>query len=151
MYSAFFLLTYIPPLILLSKKLAFFLEAKQANSVYLLPEPTREALHGLVVALLVLSPEGLSAIESARKNHMQRSINVLLGSVLSSIGLTVPAALAIGLFIGQPVHLGLNFPSITLLLVTLASSMITLGQGQTNVLQGCVHLLLFLVYMFLMF
>lgn len=150
-YHGFFLLTYIPPLILLSKKLAFFLEAKQANSTYLLAEPTRGALHGLVVALLVLSPEGLAAIESARKNHMQRSINVLLGSVLSSIGLTVPAALAIGLFIGQPVHLGLDFPSIVLLFVTLGSCIITLAQGQTNVLQGCVHLLLFVVYIFLMF
>lgn len=150
-YHSLFLLLYIPPLMLFSKKLAFLLEVKKQNSAYLLAEPTRESLHGLVVAVLILAPEGLAAIKAARNNHMQRSINVLLGSVLSTIGLTVPAALGIGLLIGQPVHLGLDFPSITLLCVTLGSCIITFSQGQTNVLQGCIHLLLFVVYIFLMF
>lgn len=145
------LLIYIFPIMLLSKKLAFLLEMKQRGMPHLLPEATRSALHGLVVAILILAPEGLTAIKAARKNHMQRSINLLFGSVLSTIGLTVPAALAIGLFIGQPVHLGLDPASVTLLAVTLGSCMLTFSQSQTNVLQGCVHLLLFGVYILLMF
>ncbi|MFI0348550.1 MAG: calcium:proton antiporter [Chthoniobacterales bacterium] len=150
-FHSFFLLVYIFPIVLLSKKLAFLLEMKRHGMPHILPEATRGALHGLVVAILILAPEGLAAIEAARKNHMQRSINLLFGSVLSTIGLTVPAALAIGLFIGQPVHLGLEPASVTLLAVTLGSCILTFSQSQTNVLQGCVHLLLFGVYILLMF
>ena len=150
-YHSLFLLLYIFPIMLLSKKLAFLLEMRRHGMPHFLPEATRGALHGLVVATLILAPEGLAAIEAARKNHMQRSINLLFGSVLSTIGLTVPAALAIGLFIGQPVHLGLDPASVTLLAVTLGSCILTFSQSQTNVLQGCVHLLLFGVYILLMF
>jgi len=63
----------------------------------------------------------------------------------------VPAALAISLLYNKPVHLGLSSPSMTLLAVTLATCMITFGQGQTNILQGFVHLLLFAAYIVLMF
>ena len=101
--------------------------------------------------MLILAPEGLAAIQSAARNQMQRSVNVLLGSVLATIGLTVPAALPISLFTGHPVNLGLSNSSMTLLAVTLGSCLITFGQGQTNILQGFVHLLLFAAYIVLMF
>jgi Ca2+:H+ antiporter len=108
-------------------------------------------LVGLVVAILILAPEGLAAIKASARNQMQRSVNVLLGSVLATIGLTVPAALAIGILSGKPIHLGLSPCYMTLLAVTLGSCFITFGQGQTNILQGFVHLLLFAAYIVLMF
>jgi Ca2+:H+ antiporter len=71
--------------------------------------------------------------------------------VLATISLTVPAALAIGILAGKPVLLGLNSDSMTLLAVTLGSCLVTFGQGQTNILQGFVHLMLFAAYIILMF
>ena len=70
--------------------------------------------------------------------------------MLATISLTVPAALAIGLVVGKPVLLGLPAADITLLTVTLGSCLVTFGQGQTNILQGFVHLMLFVAYIVLM-
>ena len=58
--------------------------------------------------MIVLSPESLSAIRAALDNRMQRCVNLLLGSVLASISLTIPAALTIGFLTNQPIHLGLD-------------------------------------------
>ena len=143
--EATLLILHLIPVVLLSKQLAHLLEYGLHGSG--LPSE----LGGLVVAVLILAPEGLSAIQSAARNQMQRSVNVLLGSVLATIGLTVPAALAISLFSGHPVQLGLSNCSMTLLAVTLGSCLVTFGQGQTNILQGFVHLLLFAAYIALMF
>jgi Ca2+:H+ antiporter len=140
-----FLILHLIPIILLSKQLAHLLDLGVRGGG--LPE----SLGGLIVAILILAPEGLSAIQSARRNQMQHSVNVLLGSVLATISLTVPAALAISLLYGKPVQLGLSNSSMTLLAVTLGSCLITFGQGKTNILQGFVHLLLFAAYIVLMF
>jgi Ca2+:H+ antiporter len=43
---------------------------------------------------------------------------------------------------------GGNFP---LLLLTLAVSVVTFSSGRTNILQGCIHLLLFAVFLLLIF
>lgn len=139
------LIVHLIPVILLSKQLAHLLDyVVHRNN---LPVD----LVGFVVAILILAPEGLAAIQSAGRNHMQRSVNVLLGSVLATISLTVPAALAISLIYGKPLLLGLSPSYMLLLAVTLGSSIVTFGQGQTNILQGFVHLLLFAAYIVLMF
>ncbi|MGA0094794.1 MAG: hypothetical protein ACO3J2_10965, partial [Chthoniobacterales bacterium] len=104
-----------------------------------------------IVACLILAPEGLAAVQAALKNQLQRSVNILLGSVLATIGLTIPAALGIGLYTGQPVVLGLGEPEIIMLFIALAVSMLTFGQGRTNMLQGAVHIVIFGVYLFLIF
>lgn len=139
------LILHLVPVVLLSKQLAHLLDFRVAKSG--LPVD----LVGLVVAVLILAPEGLAAIQSASRNQMQRSVNVLLGSVLATISLTVPAALAISLIYGKPLLLGLSPNYTTLLAVTLGSCIVTFGQGQTNILQGFVHLLLFAAYIVLMF
>ena len=143
--EAILLILHLVPVVLLSKQLAHLLDYRVRGGG--LPVE----LVGLVVAILILAPEGLAAIKAAARNQMQRSVNVLLGSVLATIGLTVPAALAIGILSGKPVLLGLSPSYITLLSVTLGSCFITFGQGQTNILQGFVHLLLFVAYIVLMF
>lgn len=139
------LLAYIIPVVVLAKKLAVILD--HTNAQLGLPD----GFEGLVVASLLLAPEGLAAIQAALGNRMQRSVNLLLGSVLATIGLTIPAALAIGLFTGRPVILGLDNAEIVLLLVAQATCILTFGQGRTNMLQGAVHLLLFGVYLFVIF
>lgn len=139
------LILHLVPVVLLSEQLAHLLDYR----VHAGGLPVE--LVGLVVAILILAPEGLAAIRSAARNQMQRSVNVLLGSVLATISLTVPAALAISLFSGKPILLGLSPTYMTLLAVTLGSCIITFAQGQTNILQGFVHLLLFAAYIVLMF
>lgn len=139
------LLAYIVPVAVLAKKLAVILD--HTNEQLGLPE----GFEGLIVASLLLAPEGLAAVQAAMKNRIQRSVNILLGSVLATIGLTIPAALAIGLATGRPVILGLDNAEIVLLLVAQATCILTFGQGRTNMLQGAVHLLLFGVYLFVIF
>jgi Ca2+:H+ antiporter len=110
-----------------------------------------EALVGFLVAALILSPESLSAVRAALANQLQRSINLLLGSVLASISLTIPAVLAIGLLTDRTVVLGLGAVDTILLLLTLVLSTITFASGRTNVLFGAVHLLVFGAYLVMLF
>lgn len=109
------------------------------------------ALGGLLVAALILSPESLAAVRAARANQIQRSINLSLGTALSSISLTVPAVLIIGFLTGKIIILGLSPSDMVLLLLTLVVSMLTFALERTNVLQGAIHLLLFLAYLILIF
>jgi Ca2+:H+ antiporter len=144
-YHAVLLVLTMLPVVLLSKKLAVFVD----YGVFRLGAPA--ALGGVIVAILVLTPEGLGALHAAAANRLQRSVNICLGSALATIGLTVPAVLLIGLATGAPVELGLEPIGVVLLLLTLLVSMLTFGSGQTNILQGAVHLVLFLAYVVLIF
>jgi Ca2+:H+ antiporter len=110
-----------------------------------------QAAGGAIVAGLVLAPEALSGVAAARKNHLQRSVNIVHGSVLASIGLTIPAVLIIGIVSKRSVTLGIEGGNLPLLLLTLAVSVVTFGSGKTSVLQGCIHLLLFAVFLLLIF
>ncbi len=109
------------------------------------------ALGGLLVAVLILSPESMAAIRAARANRIQRSINLALGTALTSISLTIPAVLIIGFITERTVVLGLDPVSTILLLLTLVVSMLTFALERTNVLLGAVHLLLFVAYLMLAF
>jgi len=93
----------------------------------------------------------MAAVRAAAANQLQRSLNLLLGSVLASISLTIPAVLAIGFFTKQTIVLGLDAADTTLLVLTLAVSILTFVSPRTNVLLGAVHLLLFVVYLMLIF
>jgi Ca2+:H+ antiporter len=109
------------------------------------------ALGGVIIAVLVATPEALGAVRAAIGNQLQRSVNIFLGSVLSTIGLTIPAMLIIGHFTGRHFDLGLQHTDIVMLLLTLFSSAVTFASGRTNVLQGAVHVLLFTAYILLIF
>lgn len=109
------------------------------------------ALGGMFVAILVVAPEGVSAIRASMANQLQRSVNISLGSVLASIGLTIPVILTIGLITGKTVVLGLDYADTTLLLLTAIMAILTFVSGRTNILQGAIHLLLFFAYLLLLF
>jgi Ca2+:H+ antiporter len=136
---------YLAPVIILSKQMAvpinFAIREWHAPS----------ALGGLLVAVLILAPESLGAARAALANQLQRSVNVLLGSVLATISLTIPAVLTIGFLTDKTIILGLGPVDMTMLLLTLGVSTLTFGRSRTNVLVGIVHLLLFLAYLMLIF
>ena len=109
-----------------------------------------QALSGVVIAVLVATPEAIGAVRAALANQMQRSVNIFLGSVLSTIGLTVPAMLVVSNWTRHPIVLGVEHTNMVLLLLTLGVSIITFASGRTNVLQGIVHLLLFVTFLLLL-
>jgi Ca2+:H+ antiporter len=104
-----------------------------------------------MMAVLVATPEAISAVRASVANHLQRSVNIFLGSVLSTIGLTVPAMLVISHVTDRPIVLGLEHSDPVLLILTLALSMLTFASGRTHLMQGAVHLVLFLAYFLLIF
>jgi Ca2+:H+ antiporter len=144
-YHAIVLLLYLAPLVVLSKKLAFPID--HGIDVLGFPHP----LGGFLVAILILAPEALGAGRAALNNQLQRSINILLGSVLATISLTIPAVLVVGILTSEHVVLGLTGKETVMLMATLLVSILTFASGRTNVLQGAVHLLLFLAYVMLIF
>jgi Ca2+:H+ antiporter len=107
-----------------------------------------KAVVGIIIAALVLLPEGLAALRAAGSNRLQTSLNLALGSALATIGLTIPAVAAVSIVIGQPLELGLDGKDQALLALTLLLGVITLGTGRTTVLQGIVHLVIFAVFLF---
>jgi Ca2+:H+ antiporter len=106
---------------------------------------------GLIIAMLVLLPEGLAALRAARANRIQNSLNLALGSALASIGLTIPTVAVVSIVLDRPLELGLGPKEEVFLAVTVLLGVITLGTGRTTVLQGIVHLVIFAVFLFFAF
>jgi len=128
-----------------------------AESLALIVDFALDKLHapatvgGIIIAVLVLSPEGLSSFKAASQNHLQRSVNLSLGSALSTIGLTIPAMLVISLFTGTPLQLGLAPADAVLLGLTLLIAQMTFSGAPTNILLGGVHLVIFATFLVLIF
>jgi Ca2+:H+ antiporter len=133
------------PVVLLAKPLAKIIDFGLEE----LHAPT--ALGGILIAVLVLSPEGLSSYQAASRNQLQRSVNLSLGSALSTIGLTIPTMLAISLIIGVPLELGLAPVEAVLLVLTLFMANMTFSGAPTNILLGGVHMVLFVSFIVLIF
>jgi Ca2+:H+ antiporter len=144
-YHVVFLPIYLLLVVYLAEKIAIPID----YGIHVLRAPV--GLGGFLVSVLVLCPESLASVRAALGNQLQRCVNLLLGSVVASISLTIPAALAIGYFTGQTVVLGLEAEDMILLVLTLAVSTLTFASARTNVLLGAVHLLLFLAYLMLIF
>jgi Ca2+:H+ antiporter len=144
-FHGLFLLAYVVPIVVLAKQIAVPVD----YGISVLRAPA--ALGGLLVAVLILSPESLAAVRAAVANRLQRSINLALGTALTSISLTIPAVLIIGLATGRRIVLGLDGADIVLLLLTLIVSLLTFALERTNLLLGAVHLLLFFAYVMLIF
>jgi len=107
------------------------------------------AVVGIIIAAMVLLPEGLAALRAAQADRLQTSMNLALGSALASIGLTIPTVAAVFIVVGQPLTLGLGPKEMVLLALTVVVSTLTLGMGRTTILQGVVHLAIFAAYLFL--
>ncbi len=106
---------------------------------------------GVVIATIVLLPESVAALRAARANRLQTSLNLALGSAMATIGLTVPLIVGLSLVFKWNLVLGLDPKAITLLALTLLVSSISLGTGRTTVLQGSVHMVIFVIFLFTSF
>jgi Ca2+:H+ antiporter len=144
-FSFILLLLALTGVILLAKKFAAVVEA--GTSAIGAPE----AVVGVIVALLILLPEGLAAVQAARQDELQKSLNLALGSSLATIGMTVPAVAVMSMTLGQNLVLGLDGKSTLLLAMTLLICVLTFGTGRTNILYGFVHLVVFGTFLFLTF
>jgi Ca2+:H+ antiporter len=131
--------------ILLAKLLAPFIE----RGITAAGAPFK--LAGVIVAAIVLLPEFFAALRAARRNQLQTSINLALGSAVACIGLTVPAVTVIATKLDHPLALGIDNENTILLVLSFMVAMLTYGQGRTNLLSGFVHLVLLASYVFLIF
>jgi len=104
-------------------------------------------LVGVIIASIILLPEGMAAVRAARKNLFQTSLNLALGSALATIGLTIPTIAILSLITGWTLILGIDTKSTVLLLLALFISSLSLITGRTNVLQGVILLVIFAVYL----
>jgi Ca2+:H+ antiporter len=109
------------------------------------------ALGGVIIAIIVFTPEAITAVRAALADENQRALNLGLGAFVSTVGLTIPAILVIGLITGQPVILGESPANMVLICITLVMTVITYFAPRTTAVHGAVHLMLFGVYGVLIF
>ncbi len=140
--SAMLLLACLGAVVLLAKSLA------PAVETAVIAAGAPKTLVGVIIAAVVLLPEGFAAVRAACINRLQTSLNLALGSALASIGLTIPAVAIVSLMTGWTLTLGLDAKATVLLVLSLFVSTLSLGTGRTTVLQGTVHLVIFAAYLF---
>lgn len=140
--SITYLLICLGVVVLLAKALSPTIESVVENM------GAPKSLVGVIIAAVVLLPEGLAAIKAARRNHLQTSLNLALGSALASIGLTIPAVAVVCLVYDIPLVLGLDIKSMVLMSLSIYIVMLSLNRGKTNVLYGVVLLVNLLAYIF---
>jgi Ca2+:H+ antiporter len=109
----------------------------------------RQAVVGVVIAMLVLAPETLAAVRAARRDRVQTSLNLGLGSAMASIGLSIPTIAVASIWLDGPLVLGLGPTETVLLALTVVVSTLTVVPGRATPVQGGVHLSLFATYLFL--
>jgi len=144
-FSIALLLISLMAVALLAKKFSLVVDVTAA----LIGAPP--AFAGVLVAVLILLPEGVTAVAAARGNDLQKSINLALGSSLATIGLTIPAVGLAAYTLDKELVLGLDSQSTVLLLLTFFVSMLTFGTGRTNILFGLVHMVVFAIFVFMVF
>lgn len=146
--------TAISSVLLLASLFAVVLLAKNLSPVIgalLADWGAPPAVLGVLIAALILAPEGLAAVRAAKADRLQTSLNLALGSALATIGLTIPAVAILSIVAEMPISLGLDAKSTVLLFLSLIVSVQTLANGRTTVLQGVIHLMLFAIYLFTTF
>jgi Ca2+:H+ antiporter len=107
------------------------------------------AIVGIIIAMVVLLPESVSAIRAALANRLQTSMNLAFGSALASIGLTIPVVVLVAVMLDLPLTLGLAPKDMILLVLSLIVCSIGLGNGRTNMMQGAVQVVIFAAFLFL--
>ncbi len=108
-------------------------------------------LGGVLIAIIVFTPESMTAVKAALNNEFQRTINLCHGAFVSTVGLTVPAVLIIGLITGKTVLFGLTATEMILFCITLLLSVMTFLGKRTSPVIGIMHLVLFAVFILLVF
>jgi Ca2+:H+ antiporter len=141
--SAVLMIASLACVILLAKSLTPTLEAGVAAAG--LPH----GVVGVVIAILVLLPEGITAVNASRRNDLQTALNLSLGSAAASIGLTVPIVGTASVLLDLPLVLGLAPDDLAMLALTFLVAMLSLGTGRTTILPGAVHLVILGMFLLL--
>ncbi|WP_447769517.1 calcium:proton antiporter [Sphingobacterium faecium] len=139
------LILMILPIVLLSHHMAVVVDYGIATAKLPL------ALSGILIAIIVFTPESITAVKAALNNEFQRSINLCHGAFVSTVGLTVPAVLIVGLLQGKLVLFGLTNTEMILFIMTLLLSLISFLGKRTTPILGIIHLALFAIYIMLVF
>ncbi len=140
--SLAFLMLALVAVVMLSKKLSPTLE----RLVFSWGAP--KSLVGVLIAFVILLPEGMAALRAARRNRLQTSLNLALGSALASISLTIPCVAIVSIVLDFPISLGIDTKSTLLLLISLLVLKLFVGAGRSNILQGIVLLVILATYFF---
>ncbi|MGS4344624.1 calcium:proton antiporter [Myroides odoratus] len=139
------LLGMIVPIVLLSHNMAAVVDyGIKATSLPPL-------LGGVLIAIIVFTPESMTAIKAALNNEFQRAINLCHGAFVSTVGLTIPAVLIVGLVTGKTVLFGMTATETILFIITLLLSLMTFIGKRTTPIMGMMHLVLFVVFILLIF
>lgn len=109
------------------------------------------ALTGMLIALIVFTPESITSIRAALGGELQRVINLCHGAFVSTVGLTIPSVLVIGMLTDQHVVLAETPAMLALIVATVGLSAITFGPRRVNASHGGIHLALFAVYLVVLF
>lgn len=109
------------------------------------------AVGGVLIAIIVFTPESITAVKAALNNETQRAINLCLGAFVSTVGLTVPAVLTVGLLTGKTVILGISAVETVLFALTIGLTALTYLGHRTSATQGLLHTLLFAVFGLMLF
>lgn len=139
------LIATVTPIVLLSHDMAALLD----DALDRAGAPV--ALSGILIAMIVFLPETITAIRAAHTGELQRVSNLCHGALVSTVGLTIPAVLVIGMLTGQPIVLGESAASLTLLMVTLLLTFATFAGRRVSALHGAAHLMLFAIYALVVF
>jgi len=139
------LIGMILPIVLLSHDLAVVID----YGIAAVQAPV--ALSGVLIATIVFTPESITAIRASLANETQRAVNLGLGAFVSTVGLTVPAVLIIGLLTGKPVVMGISPAETVLFGMTLGLCILTFMGQRTSPVAGVIHLVLFAVFGVMLF
>lgn len=141
--SLIFLLISLTVVVLLAKSLSIPIED------FLVNQGLPKSLAGIILAAVILLPEGIAAVSAAKNNRLQTSLNLALGSAIASIGLTIPAVSIISYAYDIPIILGLDILPIILLVISIFTVMLSLIGGRSNAVYGVVLLVNLVAYVFL--
>lgn len=139
------LIALMVPIVLLAHDLAVVIDYGVASA------GAPVAVGGVLIAIIVFTPESITAVKAAFNNENQRAMNLCLGAFVSTVGLTVPAVLTVGLITGKTVVLGISPFETVLLALTLVLTLLTYLGQRTSAMQGFMHLTLFGVFSLLLF
>ncbi len=103
------------------------------------------------VALISAAPELITAVRAALDNRMQTVVNIALGASLATILLTVPAVILVTRYMGMDLNLAITPVQGVMLGLTLLVSIVNFNDGETNMLEGFLHVILFVVFVYLLF
>ncbi len=144
-YHSTLLFIYIVLIGFLSEILAVFMD----NNLKELGLPL--ALGAVGVAIISASPELIVAIRSALNNRMQTVINIALGASLATLLLTIPSVIIVSMVSGLHIELALSPIQELLLGLTFIVGIVNFNDGETNMLEGFLHFILFIVFAFVLF